>query len=58
MKLLSSHLLKSRKPVEIKKSYDYKFKNGMIAYKGVVFAGGNTTSYRGFMRIKKAEPSV
>lgn len=45
-------------PVEIKKSYDYKFKNGMIAYKGVVFAGGNTTSYRGFMRIKKAEPTV
>lgn len=40
-------------PVEIKKSYDYKFKQGMIAYKAVVFAGGNTTSYRGFMRIKK-----
>lgn len=45
-------------PVEIKKSYDYKFKQGMIAYKGVVFAGGNTTSYRGFMRIKKADPSI
>jgi len=41
-------------PVEIKKSYDYKFKEGKIAYKAVVFAGGNTTSYRGFMRIKKA----
>lgn len=45
-------------PVEIKKSYDYKFKNGMIAYKGVVFAGGNTTAYRGFMRIKKAKAAV
>lgn len=45
-------------PVEIKKSYDYKFKNGMIAYKGVVFAGGNTTAYRGFMRIKKGDPSI
>lgn len=45
-------------PVEIKKSYDYKFKQGMIAYKAVVFAGGNTTSYRGFMRIKKANPSA
>lgn len=45
-------------PVEIKKSYDYKFKNGMIAYKGSVFAGGNTTSYRGFMRIKKADPTI
>lgn len=40
-------------PVEIMKSYDYKFKQGMIAYKASVFAGGNTTSYRGFMRIKK-----
>lgn len=45
-------------PVEIKKSYDYKFKQGMIAYKAVVFAGGNTTAYRGFMRIKKANPSA
>ena len=43
-------------PVEVKKSYDYKFKQGMIAYKAVVFAGGNTTSYRGFMRIKKTNP--
>lgn len=40
-------------PVDIKKSYDYQFKKGMVAYKAVVFAGGNTTSYRGFMRIKK-----
>lgn len=40
-------------PVDIKKSYDYKFKEGKIAYKAVVFAGGNTTSYRGFMRVKK-----
>ena len=47
-------------PVDIKKSYDYQFKKGMVAYKAVVFAGGNTTSYRGFMRIKKGEttPSV
>ena len=45
-------------PVEIMKSYDYKFKQGMIAYKASVFAGGNTTSYRGFMRIKKGNPSA
>lgn len=45
-------------PVEIKKSYDYKFKQGMICYKASVFAGGNTTSYRGFMRIKKGTPSA
>lgn len=45
-------------PVEIKKSYDYKFKQGMVCYKASVFAGGNTTSYRGFMRIKKGNPSA
>lgn len=45
-------------PVEIKKSYDYKFKDGMIAYRASVFAGGNTTAYRGFMRVKKGDPIV
>lgn len=45
-------------PVEIRKSYDAKFKQGMICYKASVFAGGNTTSYRGFMRIKKGTPSA
>lgn len=45
-------------PVEIKKSYDYKFKDGMIAYRASVFAGGNTTAYRGFMRVKKGDPMV
>lgn len=45
-------------PVEIKKSYDYKFKDGMIAYRASVFAGGNTTAYRGFMRVKKGDPVI
>lgn len=45
-------------PVEIKKSYDYKFKDGMIAYRASVFAGGNTTAYRGFMRVKKGDPAI
>lgn len=45
-------------PVEIKKSYDYKFKDGMIAYRASVFAGGNTTAYRGFMRVKKSDPTI
>lgn len=45
-------------PVEIKKSYDYKFKDGVIAYRASVFAGGNTTAYRGFMRVKKGDPAI
>ena len=39
--------------IDIRKSEDYKFKEGMIAHKGVVFAGGNVVSYKGFVRVKK-----
>lgn len=39
--------------IDIKRSEDYKFKEGMIAHKGVVFAGGNVVSYKGFLRVKK-----
>lgn len=40
--------------IEIQESTDYKFKEGMICYRGTVFAGGNTVKYRGFVRAKKA----
>lgn len=40
-------------PVEIGKSTDYKFKEGIIVYKASVFAGGNVVGYKGFIRIKK-----
>ncbi|MDR4968244.1 MAG: phage major capsid protein [Acholeplasmataceae bacterium] len=40
-------------PVEIGKSTDYKFKDGIISYKASVFAGGNVVGYNGFLRIKK-----
>lgn len=39
--------------IEIKESGDYKFKEGMIAFKGVVFTGGNVTAHKGWKRIKK-----
>lgn len=39
--------------IEIQRSTDYKFKQGMICHKGVVFAGGNVTSKNGFLRVKK-----
>lgn len=39
---------------EIKKSTDYKFKEGMVCHRGVVFAGGNVVSSNGFIRVKKA----
>lgn len=40
-------------PVEIAKSTDYKFKDGIISYKASVFTGGNVVGYNGFLRIKK-----
>lgn len=40
-------------PIEIAKSNDYKFKQGIVCYKASVFAGGNVVGYQGFVRIKK-----
>lgn len=40
--------------LEVKQSEDYKFEEGQIAHKGVVFAGGNVVAYNGFIRVKKA----
>ena len=39
--------------VEIGKSTDYKFKDGIICYKASVFTGGNVVGYNGFLRVKK-----
>lgn len=40
-------------PVEIMKSTDYKFKQGIVCYKASVFAGGNVGSYRAFVKVNK-----
>ena len=40
-------------PVEVKRSEDYKFKEGMIANRGVVMAGGNVVHKNGFLRVKR-----
>lgn len=39
-------------PVEIQKSTDYKFKQGMVAYRASVFVGGAPTALCGIMRLK------
>ena len=41
-------------PVEIAKSTDYKFKDGIVCYKSSVFTGGNVVGYNGFLRVKKS----
>lgn len=38
---------------EIKQSEDAKFKEGMIAHRGIGFFGGNVVAQDGFLRIKK-----
>ncbi len=45
-------------PIEIGKSTDYKFKDGIICYKASVFTGGNTVSFNGFLRIKKGSATT
>lgn len=50
---LSNYLVVEFSGMEIKRSEDYKFKQGMIAHKGVIFAGGNVVRKNGFLRIKK-----
>ena len=52
---LSNYEVALFSPLEIKQSEDYKFEEGQIAHKGVVFAGGNVVAYKGFVRVKKAE---
>ena len=44
--------------LEVKESEDYKFKEGQIAHRGSVFAGGNVVAHNGFVRVKKAAAEV
>ena len=40
--------------VDIQKSTDFKFKQGIVCYKASVFAGGNVGAYRSFVKVNKA----
>lgn len=50
---LSNYELATFSDTDIKRSTDSKFKEGMIAHRGVVFVGGNVAAHNGFLRIKK-----
>lgn len=50
---LSNYEMGVFSPVEVKRSEDVKFKEGMIAHRASVFAGGNVVSFNGFVRVKK-----
>lgn len=50
---LSNYMLCIFSDLEVKRSEDYKFKQGMIAHRGSIFVGGNVVSHNGFLRVKK-----
>ena len=50
---LSNYKITLFSDLEIAKSTDYKFKEGLTAYKAGVMAGGNTIKLDGFVRVKK-----
>ncbi len=39
--------------IEVQESTDYKFKQGMIAYRADCIIGGTVSKYNGFVRVKK-----
>lgn len=49
---LSNYTMGIFSDLEVSRSTDYKFKEGMIAHRGVIFAGGNVTAHNGFLRVK------
>ncbi|PGT36438.1 phage major capsid protein [Bacillus anthracis] len=51
---LSNYQLTIFSDMDVQRSTDFKFKQGMIAHRGSVFAGGNVISKNGFLRVKKA----
>lgn len=51
---LSNYTLTVFSDLDVQRSTDFLFKSGMIAHKGVIFAGGNVTAKNGFLRVKKA----
>ena len=55
---LSNYELATFSDTDIKRSTDVKFKEGMIAHRGVVFVGGNVAAHNGFLRIKKSNSLI
>ncbi len=41
-------------PLVVERSTDYKFRQGMVAFRGEVFVGGTPAAFKVFKRVKKA----
>ena len=55
---LSNYEMAVFSPTEVKRSDDYKFKEGMVAHRGSLFSGGNVVAHNGFLRVKKGAPEA
>ena len=52
---LQSYELAIFSDIDVRRSDDYKFKNGQTAFRASMFAGGSVAAWNGFIRVKKAE---
>ena len=50
---LSNYLLVEFSPLEIKRSDDYKFRKGIVSFRGSAICAGNVVRHNGFIRVKK-----
>lgn len=50
---LSNYEMPVFSDIDARKSVDYKFKQGQIAYRADIFAGGAVAAYNGFVRVKR-----
>lgn len=50
---LSNYEMPIFSDIDARKSTEYKFKQGQIAYRGDIFAGGAVAAYNGFLRVKR-----
>lgn len=48
---LNNYQLVEFSPMEVKRSDDYKFREGMTAFRGNCFFGGNVVKHNGFLRV-------
>jgi HK97 family phage major capsid protein len=51
---LAGYVLAEFSNIEVEKSTDYKFKQGMIAYRAEQMVGGSPAMYKGFMKVQRA----
>lgn len=55
---LSNYEMPIFSDIDARKSTDYKFKQGQIAYRADIFAGGNVAAYNGFIRVKRPKKTT